>query len=141
MTLRSMGYRLSRFEPPTPTESIYIYPAYRFRFCCCPTAFPAFRLTSLRIYTFQGDTVMHLRMWLSTLEIGQAEGLHSISAIHCAEERKQRRILSDLQELPFAKRPTLGREVVGEKLNLPEIWFHQRLLCVRGEGTVANDRR
>ena len=83
---------------------------------------------------------MHLRMWLFTLEKGQAEGFPSIPAIRCAEEGKQRRILSDLQYLPFTKHPTTGREVVGEKLNLSEIGFHQILLCIRGEGTVANDR-
>ena len=92
-----MGYSPAGFEPPTPTEAIYIYTAYSFRFCCCPTAFPAFLLISLRKYTFQGDTVTNLRMWPFILEMGQAEGLLSIPAIRCAEEGKLRRVLSDFQ--------------------------------------------
>jgi hypothetical protein len=83
---------------------------------------------------------MRMSMRLFTLEMRQGEGFLSVPAILCAEEGKQRRILSDLQYLPFTKHPTLGREVVGEKLNLSEIGFHQILLCIRGEGIVANDR-
>ncbi len=87
---------------------------------CCGVVFLAFPLRSVREFPSQGDAVMHIRMWLFSLEIGQGEGPPTnisviMSAIRGADERKQRLIYHDWQLSSIAKRPTFRREVEAKK--------------------------
>jgi hypothetical protein len=60
----------------------------------------------------------------ATPEIREPECGPAISTVSCPEERKQRRILRDRQQLSIAKSPSTRREVEAKHLNLSNKRFH-----------------
>jgi hypothetical protein len=59
----------------------------------------------------------------STLQVRQRKGSLPVAAVGCSQNRKQRLILVNGQQLTIAKRPTLGREVPGNYFNFAEKWL------------------
>src|SRR5437016_1064873 len=57
------------------------------------------------------------------LKVGQREIHPPVAAIGGAEEREQRLVLIDRQELPVAQRPALGGEAKGHDADFGEKWF------------------
>jgi hypothetical protein len=52
------------------------------------------------------------------LNVGQRKGRFAIPAVNCAQQGKQRGILTQWKQLPIAKCPAGGREVKGKNPNL-----------------------
>src|ERR1043166_9421730 len=64
-------------------------------------------------------------------QIGQRKRRYAVTAVHGAEQREQRRVLRDRQQLALAQRPAARREVIGEQRDLAEEWLgHGRSLPV-----------
>src|SRR5258706_13510152 len=55
--------------------------------------------------------------------MGKCEVRLSVTAIGCAEKRKERGILTQGQQLAIAKRPALGWKVEGENSNFCYKWI------------------
>src|ERR1051325_8317250 len=79
----------------------------------------------------------------SAAEVRQGECGHPVTSVRGAQQRKERRVLSDRQDLPIGKSPPAGSEVAGEKIDLAE----QRLIAraaaaaARGENSLKGDDR
>ena len=56
-------------------------------------------------------------------EIGQAESRSSIAAVEGSDQREERRILADGQELSVTEGPSAWREVASEHDDLCNEWF------------------
>src|SRR5690348_17328463 len=70
---------------------------------------------------------MHRRI---ALHIGQREIGFPVTAIGRAQEREQRGILTERQDLPVAKCPALGSEVKREDANFSNKWIHEEVLLI-----------
>jgi hypothetical protein len=57
-------------------------------------------------------------------EVRELKRRPAVTAINCSEEREQRRILRNRQQLPTAKSPPSRREVEAKHLNLSNKRFH-----------------
>src|ERR1035438_6351518 len=75
----------------------------------------------------QNDAVADMHRH-APLQIRQSEVSLSIAAIGRAENRKQRLILVDRQQLAIAKRPALGREVERENPDFANIGGAHKIL-------------
>ena len=76
----------------------------------------------------ENDAVAPMNRY-AALEVGQAEVHPPVAAVGGAEQREQRLILVDRQQLAVAKRPSLRGEVEGHDLDLAyERIAHDRLL-------------
>src|SRR5947209_11631911 len=73
---------------------------------------------------------MHRRV---ALHVGQREIGLAVAAIGGAEQREQRGVLRQRQDLPVAERPALGREVEREDTDFGDEWIHGVLLGLRRE--------
>jgi hypothetical protein len=67
----------------------------------------------------------------SSLQVGKCEVRLSISSIGCAQQREQRRILGQRQELPIAPSPALGGEVERKDADLCNEWIGHGFLLGR----------
>lgn len=63
----------------------------------------------------------------TTLEVGESERGPAITTVSGAQERKERLILIDRQELPIAERPALGRKAKGEECKLSNEGIHKEV--------------
>jgi hypothetical protein len=75
-------------------------------------------------------------------QVGQGEIAHAIAAELRAQEREQRGVLADRQDLPLAQRPSDWSEVEREQGNLAKEWLHRvRLIRVSRRAVTATDTR
>src|SRR5579864_6369526 len=70
----------------------------------------------------------------AALQVGKLEIALAIAAVGGSEERKQRGVLRERQDLPVTQRPPLGREVSGEDSNFGEKWIRHECPLRSGWG-------
>src|SRR3954471_17751541 len=77
----------------------------------------------------------------TSLQVGQGEVALAIPAIGGAEQREERGVLPEWQELAIAPGPALGREVEGEDANFSDkrVGHQDLLLCRRGADAKQRD--
>src|SRR5437588_2462859 len=71
----------------------------------------------------------------AALKVRQAEVHPPVAAIGRAEQREQRLVLVDRQQLPVAQRPTLRREAEGHDPDLRQKWFGHPALSLISDRT------
>ena len=74
------------------------------------------RLLALRENPVQANDVIETGLQRAGIQSEELEVAHSIAAVGCSQQRKQRLILIDGQSLTVAKRPTYGREIEAYKV-------------------------
>src|SRR5438552_142278 len=88
------------------------------------------RVVILSAYLAQGMALAHVQRG-AALQVRQAEVDAAVSAIGGAEQREERLILIDWQELAIAHRPALRRKVEGHTFQFREEWFrHDRFSLI-----------
>ena len=67
------------------------------------------------------DKTLALIDWHPAAEIWQGEVVLAIAAVGRTEDREERLVLADRQELPVTERPALGSEVPGDDFYFTKI--------------------
>src|SRR5882762_2897033 len=61
----------------------------------------------------------------AALQVGQREGRLAVAAVGGTQQREERGVLREGQELPVAPRPTFRREVEREDADFRDEWIHK----------------
>jgi hypothetical protein len=101
---------------------------------------PAQGLIPGRKPSFEADTPGALGERHSALQVWEPKGFPAVAAICCSQQREQRLVLPDRQELTLTRRPTFRRKVECEEPDLANISFHRGLLLF-GPGYSAKPLR
>src|SRR2546423_5156930 len=80
------------------------------------------RVRLLAAFLAEGKSLTHVNRHIS-LEIRQAEIYAPIAAVGGPEQREERLVLVDRQQLPVAERPTFWREAEAHDSDFGKEWF------------------
>src|SRR5690349_1154104 len=68
-----------------------------------------------------GGAIPHMH-WNAAAQIGQVKGIHSVTAVGCADQLKQRLIICNGKLRPIAECPAYGSKVASEHAYFTDVW-------------------